>query len=296
MKMECTTATELLPWLLNGSLDDQERRGLMEHLAGCAACRAELAETAAAWDLISAHPPASLLAAWAEGDDIADAGALAGHVAACPTCEEEAALVREAATLEALVPVRDRPVGGGATQWRRIAIAAILVAGVGLTALLGSWLRIGARDRLAVNQDERGRIAAAEARIETLSAELEALTERTRALAEPLANLPVIELLPTSFTLRGGSEPASVAFGTEAVTLILAPGAETGSDGYRLRVIDDDGTEIWRADDLVLQPTDDFTVLLPLGAIRAGELRLVVDGRRGADWSELETYRLVISG
>lgn len=295
--MDCATATELLPWLLNGSLDDGERCSLVAHLEGCGGCRAELAETAAAWELMSAHPPAALLAAWAEGEDAADAQLIARHVVACPTCEEEVALVREAATLEALTPLRDRPVGGGgAMQWRRIAIAAVLVAGVSLTALLGSWLTAGARGRLAANEDERDRIAAAQARIETLSAELEAITDRARGFAAPLANLPVIELVPDSFTLRGGSGPASVAVGTEAVALILAAGAETELDGYRLRVMDHGGAEIWRADDLVLQTTDDFTVLLPLGALQPGELRLVIDGRRGADWTELETYRLVISG
>jgi anti-sigma factor RsiW len=33
-----------LPWYLNGTLRDEERRQIEEHLAGCAACRAELEE------------------------------------------------------------------------------------------------------------------------------------------------------------------------------------------------------------------------------------------------------------
>lgn len=33
-----------LPWYLNGTLRDEERRQIEEHLAGCAACRAELVE------------------------------------------------------------------------------------------------------------------------------------------------------------------------------------------------------------------------------------------------------------
>jgi hypothetical protein len=33
------------PWLLNGSLEAAERRGVREHLIGCPACRAELART-----------------------------------------------------------------------------------------------------------------------------------------------------------------------------------------------------------------------------------------------------------
>jgi len=36
------SAQELLPWLVNGTLDDQERTQVEQHLQGCPACRAEL--------------------------------------------------------------------------------------------------------------------------------------------------------------------------------------------------------------------------------------------------------------
>ena len=41
--MNCRKARELLPWLATGALPPEDQAGLMEHLAGCAPCRAELA-------------------------------------------------------------------------------------------------------------------------------------------------------------------------------------------------------------------------------------------------------------
>lgn len=41
----CHRTVLALPWLLNGSLEAEERRQVREHLIGCPACRAELART-----------------------------------------------------------------------------------------------------------------------------------------------------------------------------------------------------------------------------------------------------------
>ena len=41
----CHRTVLALPWLLNGSLEADERRQVREHLIGCPACRAELART-----------------------------------------------------------------------------------------------------------------------------------------------------------------------------------------------------------------------------------------------------------
>ncbi|RLE29592.1 hypothetical protein DRJ54_04370 [Candidatus Acetothermia bacterium] len=42
--MNCREARELLPWLAAGTLPPEEMGGLLAHLAGCPACRAELAQ------------------------------------------------------------------------------------------------------------------------------------------------------------------------------------------------------------------------------------------------------------
>lgn len=111
--MNCQIAIELLPWLLNGTLETDERRQLLEHLGTCPECRAELARTREAGALYLSdperfefpatssaatpnHPSAADLVAYAEG--LAPSGldrrTLEDHLASCPTCSEELSLVR----------------------------------------------------------------------------------------------------------------------------------------------------------------------------------------------------------
>jgi hypothetical protein len=111
--MNCELAVELLPWLLNGSLEAGERRDLIEHLRGCAACRSALAETRTAWEIFDWHPPAAALVAHAAtagsagGGDRSPLAHGAGdsgehpdsfdveqHLASCPRCAAELELVR----------------------------------------------------------------------------------------------------------------------------------------------------------------------------------------------------------
>lgn len=116
MTMNCDLAAELLPWLLNGTLEAGERRQLIAHLRGCDACRAALADTQVAWDLFDWHPPAAALVAYAgaveagaggaavgagagtapaaSSDATGDVGAIEEHLAGCPKCAAELELVR----------------------------------------------------------------------------------------------------------------------------------------------------------------------------------------------------------
>lgn len=99
--MNCDLAAELLPWLLNGTLEAGERRELIAHLRGCDACRAALADTQLAWGIFDWHPSAAALVAYAGAVEAApaatrDAGAAAidEHLAGCPKCAAELELVR----------------------------------------------------------------------------------------------------------------------------------------------------------------------------------------------------------
>jgi hypothetical protein len=128
MKMNCDQAAELLPWLLNGTLEAGERREVLDHLRGCPDCRAALADTRVAWEIFDWHPePAALIAyggatapaaapaaAIAKAPDKApdrapsggraiggggaagafDFGAVEEHLAGCPRCAAELELVR----------------------------------------------------------------------------------------------------------------------------------------------------------------------------------------------------------
>lgn len=128
--MSCPQAVELLPWLLNGSLESEERHGLLAHLRSCAGCRRELDETAQAGRMMSAHIPSLALAEYAQGlsPRQADRERIERHLARCPTCraEVEGAMPAEVLDFEsararrALVP-RHR----GAVR-RLLAAAAVL--------------------------------------------------------------------------------------------------------------------------------------------------------------------------
>ncbi len=261
MKMDCTSAIERLPWMVNGTLADEERSELEAHLAGCPICRSELAETIEVFRLASAHPPTAVLVEWAQGREDAGAELIERHVAGCPACAEEVDLVREAFRLEAFAPRGGAPALRAVVAWRRAALAAAAVAVVGLLALVTLWMPGG-----SLGSGARG--------------------------TAPLANLPVVELLPDGFALRGGDEPPVIETGSDAVALILATRAEAVWDHYRLRVLDADGRELWWTADLIRQPTDDFTVLLPVKMMTGAEIRLVLDGGGDGTWTELETYRL----
>ena len=87
----CSTAVELLPWLLNDTLESDEREQLLGHLDSCEGCRLELDETAAAAQLMSQHIPSLALAQYAHGLEPSGLSRerLEKHLALCSSCRQE---------------------------------------------------------------------------------------------------------------------------------------------------------------------------------------------------------------
>lgn len=159
--MNCDQAIEYLPWLLNGSLEDDETKAVRDHLAGCASCRQALADTRRAWEIFDQHIPAATLVAHAAGEDLDgfDPALLEDHLATCPECAAELELVRMSRGLSEddtvailapqpprapaapLAPVTSRPASRTGNRWRRAALAAGL-AGV---IALGGWYKSAER-------------------------------------------------------------------------------------------------------------------------------------------------------
>jgi len=162
--MNCEQAIEVLPWHLNGTLGEDEKKEVREHLAACERCRQALADTRLAWEIFDQHIPAGALVAYAAGEEpegIAP-GILEEHLATCPECAAELELVRisrglgedDAIAVMVPRPERDRevapPVRPAGLRWRRAALAAGL-AGV---VALGGWYKSAEKahslaDRLA---------------------------------------------------------------------------------------------------------------------------------------------------
>lgn len=162
--MNCDLTIEILPWLLNGTLGEDERREALDHLKSCEACRQALGETRLAWRIYDQHIPAAALVAHAGGDapEGVDAEVLAAHLAVCPQCTAELELARLSRGLvedESVALLGAARTAARATpravpaRWRTTALAAGLA---GLVAF-GGWYR-SAEEARALS----GRLASAE--------------------------------------------------------------------------------------------------------------------------------------
>src|SRR4028119_1103245 len=143
MKFNCDDVTERLPWLLNGTLGDEESAAVREHLTRCASCRRALEETRLAWETFDQHPPTEEIVALAWGET--SNAALEEHLESCPRCTAELELARMSRRLEEderILPLQTKPLPARRTQteiapaatggWRgwRDAAAAASLAGV----------------------------------------------------------------------------------------------------------------------------------------------------------------------
>lgn len=156
MKFNCNDVTERLPWLLNGTLGDEEREAVREHLTQCASCRRALEDTRLAWETFDQHPPTEEIVALAWGET--SNAALEEHLESCPRCTAELDLARMSRRLEEderILPIQTKPVPARRTQteiapaatggwrgWRNAALAASLAGVVGLSGWLHSANRV----------------------------------------------------------------------------------------------------------------------------------------------------------
>ncbi len=295
--MDCARAAELLPWLLNGTLEAAERDEVALHLEECASCRDELEETELAWLVHAQHVPTPQLVDWALGQPLGaeEARRVERHLEHCEACREELALARRVRD----VSVRGAPIratGAGRSGWRWVALAAGLsavIAGGGWFWSAGAARR--AADRLAaLARDHEGLRAGAQRERRETAAEAKRLRERLAALTAPAVNVAVAEIAP-ELAVRGAEPEATrvvVAAGMSQLVLVLISEDRTQFLALRLDVLDAKGALLWRAEGLERRESGDYTVLLPLDRVPAGLLSLRVLGRRGEGWVRVEDYRL----
>jgi hypothetical protein len=259
--MDCARAVELLPWLLNGSLEVTERDALQRHLEACASCHRELTSTARAGRAFGQHPLAETLVDYALGQPIAGGSrtALEEHLAVCDTCREELDLVRsdgQTGALPSSLPSESRPGAAGWQGWRPLALAASLAA-----LLAGSGLVFE-------------------------------LAQRDVRSGAPEVNLTVIELLPDRHRTRGAGDPVAGLDPARSTAIVLITDLAESFDDYRVRMIEADGALHWESTGLEPGPDGDFTLLLPIASLPAGAVRLELEGLRDGEWLPLESYRL----
>ncbi|HEX3127959.1 MAG TPA: zf-HC2 domain-containing protein [Thermoanaerobaculia bacterium] len=320
--MNCEQATELLPWYLNGTLDESERREVREHLAGCEGCRQALEDTRLAWTIYDQHIPSEALVAlaWGESPEGYDPDVLERHLRSCPECAAELELVRTSRRLEEDGNIALFPVAGSRTvtrkpgAWRTAALAASLAGMVAASGWI--WTAGQTRDlerRLAEArpaptapapaapqappQDDaaaRQKLAEMSAQVETLRKQTDEMREQLTQIADagprPQVNVWVDDLRPTSDVVRGGpGEVKELPAGTAAVAM-LEPGHEETHKNHRIEVVDAAGKVVWKADELHRSSHDDFAVLLP--ALKAGSYTIRLSAMEGPKRVELESYAI----
>src|SRR5215207_5880271 len=102
MNLNCDHVAELLPWYLNGTLDEGEQGEVRVHLEGCTKCRQALEDTRLAWRIYDQHIPSESLVAlaWGETPEGLDPDVLERHLETCPQCAAELEMVRTSRKLE----------------------------------------------------------------------------------------------------------------------------------------------------------------------------------------------------
>jgi len=139
----------LLPWLLNGSLEEGEKVSILSHLSSCSACRTELAACKAAFELLDQHVPSRELAEYELGmlPRFVDHGSIERHLGICRSCRTELEEIRAAENwveLESAAPPASQIKLPG-WAWGT-AVAASLAAFL----IVGSWVFVVGRSQETV--------------------------------------------------------------------------------------------------------------------------------------------------
>src|SRR5262245_31209404 len=182
--MTCESAIELLPWLLNGTLDTEERDEVWHHLETCESCRRSLTETRETWSVFAQHLPSQNLVALAWGETPSEA--VEEHLASCARCAAELELARMSRRLEEEnIVVFPAPKPRPAPSWtRRLAVAAGLAAVVAASGWIYETRQANAlSERLAQAQSPAAPAAGLEGE-PSLKAQVAALVDRLGRLQD----------------------------------------------------------------------------------------------------------------
>ena len=275
--MDCDTASELMPWLLNRTLSSEEAEGVARHVAGCDACRREMEETRRAAAVFAAHLPPDTILDLAAGRDVPGDAVARRHAEQCADCAEELALAREGlAALEApaaAAPAARRPPSRVA-RW--VALPATLAAGlvIGLALPRAQPTVVPTPDPgLGVLRDENARLR------ESVAA-LRAEAEAARA---PDVNLPFFEVLSGGVTrgAPGGGNDLAVPEGARRLALLLVADVPAGTEAS-LAILAADGRTVWQADGLRSTALGAYGIAVPADLMPAGRYVLVLRPRGAA--------------
>ena len=300
--MNRQTAVENLPWLLNETLDDAERRELEEQLAANPELRDELVETLLAGKIYQTRPPAEALIDHVEGRETSGIprAVLEKLLASDEELREELEMVREsrAALLEreSAAPAAGQDpenvdlsgpnvaVGPwrAAQRWRAAALAAslatmVLGAGWITSHLGGNAAELELRERVAQLESQVGEVGAAP--------------------AATGANQLGTRYLDEVYGVARGFERHEVSRSDRAT--VLLPELPVGVEGYeRLRYVfrDASGAELAAFEQATPTTEDYYAIPVPTAELPLGPIDVAVLGLQAGDSgaTEVTVYPLQI--
>jgi hypothetical protein len=312
--MTCDQAIELLPWLLNGTLDAGERDAVRRHVDICERCREALAETRAAGSVFAQHIPSQELVslAWGETPSGVDAATAEQHLASCPQCAAELELARMSRRLEeednlALFPPLKRrsETATGSRGWRAAALAA------GLTGIvaLGGWIyefqqsshlaaqlaraeapaeppetaqpQAPAGETLARLENQVKQLMGLQQENEKKAVEAQAQVAQLEKEREALARPQATAMVELRDVLRDGGTAEATVPRDRSVILLLPAGGDGASRERQAEIVNRSGKVVWKASRLPV--TEGFhSILLPAGSLEPGRYTLRISGREGS--------------
>jgi len=286
--MNCENAIELLPWLLNGSLEPEEAAEARRHLEGCEACRQSWRETRQAWKVFSEHLPAEALVQLAYDEPLSglDAGVAERQLGSCPQCAAELEMARMSRRLEEDDRIATFPAPARRPRevrtWRLTAMAAGLAAVVAAGGWFQSLSRLGELSTLvARNQGE----------VRSAQQELARIAANVR---EPQLNTWTGDV-STSDVVRG-NQPADqeipVPANVDSTPMLEASHDITAPD-REVRIVDAAGKVLFRRGGLRRNPTDDFTITFHAGFLKPGHYTIQLYTPEG---KPAETYTIRVVG
>ncbi len=323
--MDCEKTKELLPWLLNGTLEGPEQESVERHLERCEPCRRELQDSREAAAIFSQHIPADALVEHVFGRDTAGLSAqrINHHLAECPACRAERALIEESRGLldnagGARVAPEAPLVRFPATASSWLGLAAAVVLAVTAAGWAWTWLQLHSQRAVVVGLEQQlrdtgepvdgglsARVAELEGAVTDIGEHNRELTEqlgsardlvnqlsrRLEAIRMPQLNVPVIDLFPGSLILRGDEEVTTVSRQAGVAMLVLSTRIREADPDLGIRLVDAGGIEQWRRSGLQLSAHRDFSLHLPTSLLPPGRYQLLIVAEQ-ADGEDhvLESY------
>jgi len=315
--MTCDQAIELLPWLLNGTLEAEERAEVRRHLATCDRCREALAETQRAGALFTQHIPGPDLVslAWGERPAGIDPALAESHLASCPQCAAELELVRMSRRLEeednvAVFPAaKPRPGAVEAPRtWRAWAVAASLLALVASSGWVYTAVQAVDPARVArvetpapapspapaTPQAPGGEASSLRQKIARMEGDMRRLIglqqENDKKVADAQAQVAQLEKERAAFArpqavdpvlfeevVRDGEGSKGTLVRADAYSALLLPAR--GMTGKRsAEILDESGKVVFRVDGLI-DKLEYYSLALPPRSLRPGRYTVRLSGQ-----------------